>query len=769
MNRKTATKKLEVAGKTVTLEVNKVAPQANASVIARVGDTEVLATVVSAAAKQNLGYFPLTVDFVERLYAGGIIKGSRWVKREGRPTDEAILTGRMIDRSIRPLFPKDYLDEVQVIVTLLSTDGENEHDILSIIAASAALHISNIPWKGPIGAVRVGYLTQPEEGVVINPQVSEKEFSDVDLVVSGKGEGIVMIEAGGKQLPEEKMLKAVAAAQKEISKMTAELDKLREEVGQDKYPYASHLLDKELKREIEKNHLKEIGEFITVPDAFSKPKTEQIQEFKAALAEGEYVAHENKNQIGEIVDLIIKKLVREAILEKKKRPDGRKPTEIRPVSAEVGLLPRTHGSALFQRGLTQILSVATLASPSLEQWIETAEGMEEKQYLHHYSNAPYAVGETGRIGTPGRREIGHGALAERALYPVVPPQDKFPYTIRVVSEVLSENGSSSMGSASGSTLALMDAGVPILAPVAGVAMGIIAESEKDYVILTDIAAFEDYYGNMDFKIAGTETGVTAIQLDVKISDGFQGLTLKMVEEILAQARAGRLFILERMLAVLPQSRKSLSQYAPKVVTLRVPVEKIGEVIGPGGKNIRNIIATTGATVDIDDDGVVTISSIDEAAVGKASDWITGMTREVQVGEEFEGEVKRILPFGAFVEILPGKEGLVHISKMTAGYVGNPEEVVQIGKKVKVKVMEIDEMGRINLAMYWGPKEQTEGPGARGQGLEQRRSFGRPRFGGGFGQRPGGSRRPGGFGEPRGGGLSAGRQGFGDRGGRRDRY
>lgn len=689
-------KELEIAGRKLTFEINKVALQANTSVIARMGDTEVLATVVCAQAKAGLGYFPLTVDFIERLYAGGIIKGSRWVKREGRPTDEAILTGRLIDRSIRPLFPKDFMDEVQITLTLLSTDGENDHDVLSIIAASVALAVSNVPWKGPIGAASVKSL-------------------DLDLVVCATAENIIMIEAGAKQLPEEKMTEAITQAQKECKQIVEFITDLASEISPEKYAYESKGLNQDLINEIEKNHLKELLPMVFTDDPSSKPKTDQIEELKAAIV-AEYADAKNgeAKQVGEIVDLIIKRHVRKSIIEKKKRSDGREIDEVRPISVEVGLLPRTHGSALFQRGLTQILSVATLASPSLEQWIETAEGMEEKRYLHHYNDPPYALGETGRMGGMGRREIGHGALAERALFPVIPTQEQFPYTIRVVSEVMSSNGSTSMGSTCGSTLALMDAGVPLLAPVSGVAMGIVAQSDKDYTILTDIAAFEDFYGNMDFKVAGTETGITALQLDVKLEGdlpagkaGFHGLTIGMIPQIFAQAREGRMFILEKMLKVLPASRKTVSQYAPKVVTLKIPVDKIGEVIGPGGRNIKNIIATTTAAVDIDDDGTVTITSISDDAVQKAKDWIEGMTKEVQVGEEFEGEVKRILPFGAFVEFLPGKEGMVHVSKMTAGFVNNPEEVVKVGQMVKVRVMEVDEMGRINLAMYWGPKQQNE--------------------------------------------------------------
>ncbi|MCL4397777.1 polyribonucleotide nucleotidyltransferase [Patescibacteria group bacterium] len=747
--KKSITKKIEVAGRELSFEINKVAPQANASVIARYGDTEVLATVMLGAEKAySDGGAPVTVDFVERLYAGGIIKGSRWVKREGRPTDEAILTNRLIDRSIRPLFPKDMANEVQIIVTLLSTDNANDHDVLALNAVSMALAVSNIPWNGPVAAVRMGYVSKDDAGYVVNPLTPEMEFSDLDLVVSSSADGVIMIEAGAKQLPEDKANTAVEKALEEDQKIVEFIKDIQKEAGQDKYPYKSIALDEDLIHEIEKKHGKEIEEFVEIKSPESKMDGSRVEEYKKALTE-EYAENPNKNQIPQIVDYLFKKALRKKTLETKKRVDGRKFADIRPISAEVGLLPRTHGSGLFQRGLTQVLSVVTLANPSLEQWIETAEGMEEKRYIHHYNAPPYSSGEVGRIGGLGRREIGHGALAERALEPVIPTEEQFPYTIRVVSEVLSQNGSSSMGSTCGSTLALMDAGVPILAPVSGVAMGLIAESTSEYAILTDLRGEEDFYGNMDFKVAGTETGITAIQLDIKLNDKFRGLTMKMVKEILAQAREGRLEILKKMLVVIPESRKAVSQYAPKVVTMKIPVDKIGEVIGPGGKNIKNIIATTGAAVDIEDDGTVTISAIDEAAVEQARAWIDGQTRELQPGEEFEGEVKRILPFGAFVEVLPGKEGLVHVSRMTSGYVGNPEEVVHIGQKVKVRVMEIDEMGRLNLAMYWGPKDENAQPP--------------------MGQQPGGFRPRGGFSGPRRSGFG-GRGGFDrNRGGRRDRY
>src|SRR3989344_1930860 len=744
----------EVGGKTLTLEINKVAMRANTSVIARYGDTEVLATVISGK-PSNQGFFPLTIDFVERLYAGGIIKGSRWVKREGRPTDEAILTSRLIDRSMRPLFPKDYLNEVQIMVTLLSTDGENDHDVLSLIAVSAALHVSSIPWNGPIGAARMGYITKDDLGLVVNPETSQMEFSHLDLVVSGNKDGVVMIEAGSKQLPEDKMKKAVEAAITEVEKIATEIEKIRKEIGQEKMTYVPHIVDTNFTATVDKDHGKEINELLLTKDSLTLPKQDEIEDLKAKLAV-EYAENPNKGQIGEIVEYLFKKYTRKLVLEKKERIDGRKIDEIRPITCEVGLLPRTHGSAIFQRGLTQVLSVVTLASGSLEQWIETAEGMEEKRYLHHYSDPPYAQGETGRTGALGRREIGHGALAERAIIPVVPKQEIFPYAIRVVSEVLSSNGSTSMGSTCGSTLALMDAGVPITAPVAGVAMGLIAESQKEYTILTDLSGFEDFYGNMDFKVAGTQMGITAIQLDVKLGGAFPGLSLKMIEETLDLARVGRLAILEKMIAIMPQSRRNVSQYAPKVVTVKIPVEKIGEVIGPGGKIIKNIIATTGADVNVEDDGTVSISAVSEEAVLKAKTWVEGLTRELTVGEEFEGEVKRILPFGAFVELTPGKEGLVHVSKMSNDFVSDPAEVVNIGDKVKVKIHEIDEMGRVNLIMDGVDPNKASSSSPRppmgGGGFRPR-----PPMGGGFRPRP-----------PMGGGQGSFSNPRPYRGGKRDR-
>jgi len=688
---KRVSKSVEIGGKTLTLEVGRLASQANASVLARLGDTVVLATVVSAKAKEDLDYFPLEVEYIERLYAGGRIKGSRWVKREGRPSDEAILTARLTDRSIRPLFPEGYKNEVQVMITVLSADAENSPDVPAICATSAALAISDIPWDGPIGAVRVGFIPKNGEGFfVANPTNQDLEFSDLDLVVSATDKVIVMLEAGAKEVPEEKFLKAIEFGQKEAQKVIQLILELQKEVGLKKQRYTTEKLSEELIKEVEKDAGEKIREIIK-EGAAQKESLNFLIEIKEALAEK--YTNEKKNIVSTAVDKLLKKMIREQIAKKGNRPDGRSPTEIRPIEIEVGILPRTHGSAMFKRGNTQVLTVTTLGSPSLEQLIESVEGEETKRYIHHYYMPPYSVGEVRKVGWPSRREVGHGALAERALEPVIPPEEKFPYTIRVVSEVMSSNGSTSMASVCGSTLSLMDAGVPIKAPVSGIAMGKVGQ-----VILSDIAGLEDFNGDMDFKVAGTAKGITAVQLDVKSLD----LTLDLIEKTLARAREGRLFILEKMLAVLPASRVQISRFAPKIEILRIPVEKVGEVIGPGGRTIRKIINETGATVDIEDDGTITISSPDKASVQKAVAWIKGLTKEAKVGDVFLGTVKRIQPFGAFVEILPGKEGLVHVSQMGRGYVTNPAKLLKVGQKVKVKVIQIDDLGRINLSLLSSP-------------------------------------------------------------------
>jgi len=671
-------KKIEIGGRELILKTGDFAPQANAAVTCTYGETMVLATVVATPSSCDLGYFPLDVEYQEKFYAGGRIKGSRWVKREGRPSDEAILTARLIDRSIRPLFPKDYKEEVQVVITVLSVDGENDPQVPGIIAASAALAISDIPWNGPVGAVRLG---SQNSSFFVNPTSGDLEFSEMNIVLSGTADYLIMMEGSSSEVKEEILFKGLDFAQKEIIKIVRLIEQLQKEVGRKKKTIKPKQVDVQLTKKIEqevKEHLKEVVNGVL---SFDQLKTALMEKF-------------DDKAIGEIVQDVFRKTVRSQIIDKKIRPDGRQQEEIRKIKIQTGVLPRTHGSALFQRGKTQVLTITTLGSPSLEQWVESMTGEETKRYIHHYYMPPFACGETGRFGWPSRREIGHGALAEKALEAVIPAEDKFPYTIRVVSEVLSSNGSTSMASVCGSTLSLMDAGVPIKKPVAGIAMGLVQEG-KNQVILTDITGLEDHCGDMDCKVAGTKDGVTAVQMDVK-----KPLNWQILKEIFQRARQARLFILKEINKVLPSPREKISKYAPKVAVLHVDIDQIGNVIGPGGKVIRQIISETGAMVDVADDGTVTISGTNSLAVDKAVQWIRGLTKKVKVGEIFEGTVKRIQPFGIFVEVLPGKEGLVHISHMSRKFVKNPANLVKVGDKVKVKLIKIDERGRLNFSMVW---------------------------------------------------------------------
>ncbi len=689
-------KSLEIDGQKLTLQFGKLAQAVDTSVYATLGDTAVLVTVAVGAENPNIDYFPLTVEYAEKLYAGGLIKGSRWIKREGRPSDDAVLTGRLIDRSIRPLFPKTYKKQVQVVITLLSIDGVNAPEILSAIAVSAALSASSVPWEGPISTVRIGYVTSSENketGFILNPTEAEQEFSDLDLVVSSTKEKVLMIETKANMVKDEVIRGGIEMAKKENKRIIEFIESVASEIGKKKdmapeTPDYSAIL-----KLVKSKYAKPVAEAVRQAAETAGSEDKMLQEIVGSI----YEDLEKKYDAKQILAAITKnnyENIRKNVLENKKRPDGRAIDQVRDLHVEVSLLPRTHGSALFQRGQTQVLSIATLGSTTLEQLIEGPEGKEAKRYIHHYSDAPYSYGQVGRIMGPSRRAIGHGALAEKAIEPVLPTEEEFPYAVRVVSEILSENGSSSMGSVCGSSLALMDAGVPLKEAVAGVAMGIMTKSDDEYVVLTDIVGLEDFSGEMDFKIAGTADGITAIQLDVKN----KGLTSKMIDEIFVRGKKARLEILAAMNKVIDHPRKEVSKYAPKVVVLTPPQDKIGEIIGPGGKNIRALIAKTQTEINVDDDGKVTISGLDRAKVDEAVQHITNITREVQPGEEFEGEVKRILQFGAFVEILPGKEGLVHVSKMSKGFVKNPYDVVKIGQKVKVKVYEIDRMGRINLQM-----------------------------------------------------------------------
>ena len=686
---------IDINGQKLTFQVGKVAFFSTTSVFGRLGDTCVLVTVTLGKENENIDYLPLSVEYVEKLYAGGRIKGSRWVKREGRPSDEAVLKARLIDRSIRPIFPKGFRQEVQIIVTLLSVDGVNSPEILASLTTSAALHLSPIPWAGPIATLRIGYIKAngSEGSFIVNPDEEDEKYSILDLVVSSTKEKVVMIETKAEELPENLLLEGINLAKKESQKIIDFIDNLRKKVGQPKIPFSASVFNEKLIQVLREDFDKEIGNLVLRKAEKEFDDAEALEAVVGDVLE-KYKDEFDKNQILKTIDYLTKESIRQKILKERKRIDGREPDDIRPLSAEVSFLPRTHGSGLFQRGETQVLSVVTLGSPLLEQLIESPEGEEAKRYIHHYYMPPYSVGEIGRLGFLSRREIGHGALAEKALEPVLPSEKDFPYTIRVVSEVLSSNGSTSMASVCGSTLALMDAGVPIKAPVAGVAMGLVSLSDDDYVILTDIMGVEDFAGEMDFKIAGTRKGITAIQLDVKN----KGLTDKMIAETLEKARLARLKILEVIEKTIPYPRKELSKYAPKVVVITPPEDKIGDIIGPGGKTIRSLIAKTAVDITIDDEGKVNISGLDKEKVEEAASLIKNMVRDVTVGEVFVGEVKKLFPFGFLVELFPGKEGLVHVSQMGMGFVKNPARFVKIGQKVKVRVYQIDNQGRINLQL-----------------------------------------------------------------------
>ena len=692
-------KELDLAGRKLTLETGFLAPQASSAVLARYGDTVVLATVCRDEASEDIDYFPLSVDYEEKLYAAGKISTSRFIKREGRPSEKAILTGRLIDRTIRPLFPNDYSDQVQVIVTVLSVDQENDPSSLSVIATSAALVISDIPWNGPVGAVRVGY---KDGQYILNPKNGEAETSEMDLLVCGDAKKTVMIEASAKQISEEIIIGGVELAKKENERVCQFLLEIQKEIGNKKREYKIEELPKATEEKITSFIKKDILPHLTEPKIasdetwFERTKDEIFEEF----AEEEEIS---KKHIVKLLEKEVKEYLRDLVVNKNKRPDGRGLTDIRPIDIEVGVLPRTHGSAIFKRGDTQILSIVTLGSPALEQLIEGMSGEDAKRFMHHYNFPPFSTGEVRRVGSPGRREIGHGALGEKALSAVIPDEQKFPYTIRVVSEVLSSAGSTSQGAICGASLALMDAGVPIEEPVAGIAMGLMEIGDKN-VILTDIAYSEDSNGDMDFKIAGTKNGICAIQMDVKI-DGIDDQILKTT---LTRAKEGRLTILEEMSQVIPAPRKTLSPFAPKVMVAHIDPAKIGEVIGSGGRTINKIIAETGAAVDVEDDGTVTISGKDQESCQKAFDWIEGITKEFKPGEIYEGPVKRIFPFGAMVEVLPGREGLVHISQLSPQRVNRVEDIVNLGQKVKVRVTEIDEQGRLNLSMRFGEEPQLQG-------------------------------------------------------------
>jgi polyribonucleotide nucleotidyltransferase len=724
-----------INAKPLVFETGKYAKQAGGAVTVRYGDTIVFAAAtVAKTTRPGIDFFPLTVDFEERLYAAGKIPGS-FPRREGRPSEEGILTARLTDRPIRPLFPKGFKNDVQIVTSAWSADQENDYDVLVVNAASAALTISDAPFEGPIGCVRVGTVGGK---LTLNPTIQQMDDSDLDLVVAGTRDSIMMIEAGARQVTEDFLVEALALAQEGIKELCDAQEELRRAVGKPKLAIAQ-LPDTTEKLAPVVAYLKErIRAKLRNPDKAQREsgldllKAEAVAQF---VKEGSLVLAE---EVATAYETILEEEFRRAVTEEKMRPDGRDTTTIRPLSIEVGVLPRTHGSAVFTRGQTQVMSVTTLGPTGDEQIIDTLSPVDTKRYMHHYNFPPYSVGEVRMMRGAGRREIGHGALAERALIPVLPTKDEFPYTIRVVSETLESNGSSSMASTCGSTLSLMDAGVPIKEMIAGIAMGLVTSGSR-HTVLTDIQGLEDHYGDMDFKVCGSAKGITALQMDIKI----KGISLEIMREAFMQARDARLFILKAMQDVLPAPRAELSFWAPRIETIKIHPDKIREVIGPGGKMIRAIQSETGTNIELEDDGTVRITGAKAEGREKAKQMIQGLTREPEVGEVFDGKVTRIMSIGAFVEYLPGKEGLVRISEISNDRVNRIEDVVKVGDKVQVKVAEVDRQGRVNLSIR-AVKED-------GNGFEERQRAERARFG----DREGGDRggfRPGGPGGGSGGGF-----------------
>jgi len=732
----------EIGGRVLRIESGKLALQAGGSVTVTYGDTVLLVTATAApVAREGIDFLPFTVDYEERLYAAGKIPGS-FFRREGRPTTEAILAMRQVDRPLRPLFPKHLRNEIQVVITSLSADQENIPDILGIIGASAAVSISAVPFDGPVSGCRIGYVNGE---LVVNPTFQQLEDSALDLVIAGTKDAVMMVEAGASEVSEALLLQALKLGQIVNAEVVELQEDMVRQLGEPKFKVP------------EKEHATQAVTDAVVSlvngrlesmmlDADDKADREAgIARLKTDVVSR--LGQHDSREVGNAYEDLVQDVVRDAIVHKGIRPDGREVKEIRAITCEVGLLPRTHGSGLFTRGQTQVLSVTTLGSMSQQQRLDTIGVEETKRYMHHYNFPPYSTGEVKRVGNPGRREIGHGALAERALEPVLPSEEEFPYVIRVVSEVLGSNGSSSMGSICGSTLSLMDAGVPIKKPVAGVAMGLVKLDNGEFAVLTDIQGMEDHLGDMDFKVAGTADGVTALQMDIKV----KGITFEVMERALDQAKEGRMHILDKMIATIAQARPNLSKYAPRITRIMIPTEKIGAVIGPGGKTIRAIAEETKATIDIEDDGTVLVSSVSEDGSRRAIQIIEGLTKDVEVGIMYTGRVTRTMTFGAFVEIMPGKEGLVHISELAAERVGKVEDVVNIGDEITVMVTELDRMGRINLSRR-AVLEGLGGTGARvrdtqvsGNGSgEQSRPESRPDS---RGPRPGGGRPP-----PRGGGY-----------------
>jgi polyribonucleotide nucleotidyltransferase len=708
---------VQVGDKTIKFTVGKFSEQVSAAVLAQCGDT-VVHTTVALGRKVNIGYFPLSVEFEEKLYSSGMIKGSRWVKREGRPTDDAILRARVIDRTMRPLFPDGIKHEVQIIGTVLSYDGENEPDMMALLSAGLALEISEIPFDGPIAGARLSLAKDgAKEQFIFNPLKSEIEENDLDLIVSASKTSIVMVEAGANEVKESVIVDALVKAQEVLSGVCGEIEKIAKEIGKEKVVLTEEVSEEEqsfiseLKSEIDQKYGPEIHQAVLkkakledsgVSDLIDKivaEKTDQAKEGDKEVTSA---------MVADIIYQLEKDEARRMILEDGVRPDGRKTDEIRQIWTEIDVLPRAHGSAMFKRGATQALTVVTLADPSLGQTIEDITGERVSHYMHHYNMPPYASGEAGRIAYPKRREIGHGALAERALRPMLPSQEEFPYAIRVVTEIMSSNGSTSQAAVCGSTLSLMAAGVALKRPVSGIAMGLMSDGKDKFVILSDIQGLEDHVGDMDFKVAGSEKGITAIQMDIKL----KGIDKEILVKALSQARKGRMHIMQEMLKNITSSREELSQYAPKVSQLVIPAEKIGTVIGSGGSVIKDIIEKTGAEVNVVEDkekkqGVINISSPDQKAIDQALEMIDGLVREVEVGDEFEGEVTRVENYGAFVEYLPGRDGLLHVSNMSTDYVRDANEKVKLGDHLKIRIKEIGLDGKVALTALTPEEEAAQ--------------------------------------------------------------
>ena len=734
-----------LADRTITIETGRVAEQANGAVLIRSGDTMLLVTATMAQEpRPGVDFLPLTCDYEEKQYAAGKIPGS-FFRREGRPGEQGTLNSRLIDRPLRPLFDKDIRHDIQVVATVLSVDHDADPATLAIVGASAALSISDIPWKGPIAAVRVGIL---DGEIVVNPSVSAISVSRLDLIVAGTADAILMVEAGAKEVDEETMLQALEMAQGEIRRLCATITEVQSRLGKPKRELPRATVDEELLRDVERLSASKIESLLGSPDKLAREtaldalKRDVLKELADRFADRDA-------EVGAVFEKTVKRIVRDQILDRDRRPDGRPGTEIRPIWCQVGVLPRTHGSAIFTRGQTQALSVVTLGSSGDAQKIDGLGLETSKRFMHHYNFPPYSVGEARPLRGPGRREIGHGALAERSISQVLPSDQEYPYVIRVVTEILSSNGSTSMASVCGSTLALMDAGVPLKAPVAGIAMGLVTRdgdaTDPDKVaILSDIQGIEDALGDMDFKVAGTKTGITGLQMDIKVT----GLSTAVMRKALEQAREGRLFILGKMTEVLSAPRQEMSVWAPRITTIKINPDNIRDVIGPGGKMIRQITEECGVDIDVEDDGTIAIASTDASGTEKAIAWIKSLTDEVEVGRVYKGKVVRLMNFGAFVEVLPKKDGLVHVSKLADWRVENVEDFVQVGDEILVKVEEIDRQGRVNLnrrdalkeAAQWGlspDDEKLARPPVRPENAEPAGVGGRDREprGGGYGGSP----------------------------------